>query len=194
MTRPAKSRIRYCIAIIALLALGFSVLRQFEFSPNALVIVVLCLVLPGRFASFFWRDFYAGLELMQRRDYPNARINLERFVHRIRQQRWMKKLIYCKWGIYTWDIEAMALNNLGSTLLQLTDPAGAESHFVAALNLDSGFPLPYANLAIVHFARGNADEAVRYLDRSRVLGYYGLDEEAAKREAQTIRARLGSNA
>ena len=129
---------------------------------------------------------------MKQRQYLQAKICFENFLRKIRSNPWIKKLIYFKWGIYTWEIEAMTLNNIGSISLELNDLEGAVQSFDAAIARDPQFPLPFANLAIVNYVRGNSDQGVQLLNHSHLLGCSLLDEQSAQKEAMTIRARLNA--
>jgi hypothetical protein len=91
----------------------------FSFRPSALNVIALLLAIPGRIAALAWREFYAGQRALKLGDLERARASFTTFIEKVRAQPWLKRLMYFKWGIHTWDIEAMALNNLGNIFVKI---------------------------------------------------------------------------
>ena len=192
MTRPVKSKILYAIVLAGLLGIAYIAGRQFNFQPNALLVMALCILAPGRITSYCWREFYAGHRLMQKGEYEKAKGQFESFLGKTQSSPWLKKLIFFKWGFYTWDIEAMTLNNLGSSSLSMDEVESASQYFNAATTLDPLFPMPYVNLAIISYAKGDDEQCERLLAQSRSLGFSQIDEPRTKKVAMEIRSRLNS--
>ena len=192
MTRLLKSKILYAIVLAGLFGIAFFTARQFNFQPNALVIVALCFLLPARITSYCWREFYAGQRLMQQENFGKANGKYETFLSQIRSRPWMKNLIIFKWGFFTWNIEAMTLNNLGLSYLEMNDLESARRYFDRAVALDPLYSVPYSNLAILSYVKGDDAQGRQLLSQSRSLGYSQFDEARAKKEAISTRSRLDS--
>jgi tetratricopeptide (TPR) repeat protein len=150
----------------------------------------LLLLIPGRLTVLFWREFYTGQRALRLGDHELARASFMAFLEKVRAQPWLKRLMYFKWGVHTWDIEAMALNNLGSTFAEKGEPEQAVRWYEAALAVDPDYGVAYANLAVIAYARGADAEATRLLERAHALG----NRKLAHAEARERGAMLSSMA
>lgn len=108
---------------------------------------------------------------MNKRNFAESIICNERFLSDIRQFPWRKKLIWLSWGMYSKDIEAMTLNNLGISYLYLGKYDVAENYFYEAIKLDVQYPIPYLNLSILAYVKGNTESAENLNKKSAELGY-----------------------
>src|SRR5215510_3615735 len=136
MTRADKSRLLYALAILLAGGIGLAVSWYFGFRPSTLIVIAILLIIPGRIPALLWREFYTGQRAMQLGDHELARASYIAFLEKVRAQPWLKRLMYVKWGVHTWDIEAMALNNLGSTFVEKGEPQQAIRWYEAALAVD----------------------------------------------------------
>jgi tetratricopeptide (TPR) repeat protein len=191
MTRADKSRLQYVLVLLGLGSIALGVGWYFSFRPPALITMALVLLIPGRLPALFWREFFRGQQQMQVGNLERAADSFEAFLAKVRARPWLKKLMYFKWGIHTWDIEAMTLNNLGTIFVERGDPARAAGWFEAALAVDPCYGLPYTNLAVVRYAEGDEEEAARLLERAHALGNRHLTHEAAKGRAALLRSMAG---
>ena len=189
MTRADKSRLLYALAILLAGGIGLAVSWYFGFRPSTLIVIAILLIIPGRIPALLWREFYTGQRAMQLGDHELARASYIAFLEKVRAQPWLKRLMYVKWGVHTWDIEAMALNNLGSTFVEKGEPQQAIRWYEAALAVDPEYGAPYANLAVIGYSRGDEAEATRLLDRAHALGNRYLTHVAARERGAILRSK-----
>lgn len=156
------------------------------------MVLGLLLFIPGRLPALFWGEFYEGQRRMQSGDYEQAASSFEAFLSKIRSRPWLKRLIYFRWGVHTWDIEAMTLNNLGNTFVERGQPSRAAQWYEAALKVDPHYGVAYSNLAIVRYAEGDDAEAEMLLDRAHALGNRHLTPLAAQERAAVLRSIQGA--
>lgn len=172
MTRPLKSKLLY---VSAFAVLGGALLALVAYSPydKRLVLIVagVLLLLPGRVQGFVFRDHYRGRRLMATGQLESAVAHFERFLARLRAAPWKKRFIWLAWGFYSWDIEAMTLNNLGVALMGLGEWDAARDRNEEALRVDPKYPVPYFNLAVLAAAQGDEAHARELLARAEALGY-----------------------
>ncbi len=188
MTRGDRSKLLYVVVLVALIWAAVAIGWLFDFRPVPLLVVGLLLFIPGRLPTLMWREFYEGRRALGAGDYGTAEARFRAFVDKVRERPWLKRLLYLKWSFYTWDVEAMALNSLGSTFIEQGAPEKAVEWLQAAVELDPGYGVPYANLALVEFARGNDAEAERLLDRAHELGYRNMPHDVARERATVLRS------
>jgi tetratricopeptide (TPR) repeat protein len=189
MTRADKSRLLYVLGLLLAGGIGFAGGLYFSFRPSALIVIALLLFIPGRIPSLLWREFYAGQRALQLGDHERARASFIAFVEKVRARPWLKRFMYVKWGIHTKDIEAMALNNLGNTFVERGEPQQAVRWYEAALAVDPDYGAPYANLAVIRYARGEEAEATRLLDCAHALGNRSLTFVAARERGAILRSK-----
>lgn len=188
MTRADKSRLLYVLALLSVGGICLAVGWYFSFRPSALIVIALLLAIPGRISALLWREFYAGQKALQLGDLERARASFIAFVEKVRARPWLKRLMYVKWGVHTWDIEAMAFNNLGNTFVEKGEPEQAVGWYEAALAVDPDYGTPYANLAVIGYARGDEAEATRLLDCAHALGNRDLTHVAARERGTIMRS------
>jgi len=116
--------------------------------------------------------------------------HFEKFLAQVRQRPWLKRLMWFRFGIYTWDIEAMTQNNMGAAKLQLGRFAEAECHFHAALDLDPQYSVPYFNLALVAEVAEKEQQAKDLFEESIRLGYRKISWDEFVRKAGSMVATL----
>ncbi|MCI0380527.1 MAG: hypothetical protein L0215_23315 [Gemmataceae bacterium] len=133
--------------------------------------IVLLLLLPGRLQGLFFRDLFRGRRLLAMGKPEQSKIYSVQFLEQIRKRPWQKRLLWLNWGIYTTDVEVMALNNTAAAHLECGRLDRAESLFFDAIELDPKCPLPYFNLAIIAEIRGDREKAEAYVKEASVRGY-----------------------
>lgn len=190
MTRADKSRLAYALVLGALFLVSYGLAWRYDFEPRAVVIIGLVLLVPGRLPTLFWSEFYRGQEQLRLGAPERAAASFQEFLAKVRARPWLKWLIYGKWGVNTWDIEAMTLNNLGSTYVERGNPTQAARFFEAALALDPNYGVPYSNLALLAYASGDEAEGDRLLEHSNALGNRHLTRAQAQERAALFRAKL----
>jgi tetratricopeptide (TPR) repeat protein len=173
MSRTAKLKWAYLVAIVALLAALIFLNRQLGGGPAVLVPVVLLLLVPGRIQGHYYREFFRGRALLAAREPEKAKEHFLRFLRQIHEHPWQRKLLWLAWTVYTPDVEAMTYNNLAACDLECGDLPGAEASSAKALELDPRYPIPHVNLAIIRHLQGHEAESRRHLQTARELGYSG---------------------
>lgn len=157
------------VALVAGISLG--IVFFFHLTIVGVALLALALLAPGRILGFFWRDLLRGLRFLQEKRYVESKRHSELFLAKVREQPWLKKLIWLGSGAYSRDPEAMALNNLGAAELKLGELENACEHLKASIAVDSLNPLPHFNLGSVHNALGDKEAAAHYFDRAVALGF-----------------------
>lgn len=74
-------------------------------------IIPIVFLIPGRIQGYYYKDFFKGRRLLVAKDFKASIEYNNKFLSDIRLHTWRKKLIWLSWGMYSKDIEAMALNN-----------------------------------------------------------------------------------
>jgi hypothetical protein len=193
LSRVTRFKLGYAVA---LLTLGGGVVAYSTFAAPpawAIATLIVVLLLPGRIQGLLFRDLFRGRRHLDRNDAASALRHLNSFLVTIRSQPWRKPALWLSWSIYTPSVEAMAHNNIGTAFLALGDAAAAEAAWHAALDLDSQYPIPHANLALVAAARNDPAAASHHLDMARRLGYSGAAFDRFAHKTQSILAAVESH-
>ena len=190
MNRTLWYKLAYVGATVGLGVVTLVIWRGFGYSSEALVVIVLLLLIPGRLQGYLWRDLYRGRRLISTGQWQKGEEHLERFLTQIRNRPWLKRLMGLSWSFHTWNVEALTRNNLGAIRLELADLAAAEKELRAACELDPKYPVPYFNLAILARMRGNIEESEKLLSRARALGYTGGTSDQLAQLAAEALARV----
>jgi len=127
---------------------------------------------------------------MINKQYEKALLEFRKFLTKLEQKVWLKKAIWLGGFVYTKDIEAMTLNNMGACSLELGDLENAESYLESALLLDEKYAIPYFNLAVVSELRGNHQLAITNLNKSIELGFANTSIDSVLVKTQEIYARV----
>lgn len=192
MSRTLKFKLGYVIGI--LLLGGAVVLASFWLFPDnlplGLVIFVVVLFVPGRVQGLFYRDLFRGRRLVDAGAYEEAMACFDRFLTQIRQKPWQKHLVWLAGVVYSPDIEAMALNNIGTAHARMGHWQEAKGYFRDALALDPKYPLPHFNLAIVAAANEEEGLAEEHLARAQALGYRRTLVDQVIHQAQALLAHI----
>lgn len=171
MNRVTKSTIAYVAVMVIGAALCLLYLPWPPGWPYGVAIVGL--LLPGRVQGVLWRDFLRGRHAIDRGRFADAHAHFSRFEANLEGRPWLRHGIYLQWSVYTWSTHAMLANNLGVCELQLGDTGAAQARFEHALALDAGYPVPYVNLAVIAFVRGQPELANDLLGQAVMRGYSG---------------------
>lgn len=151
------------------------------------------LLIPGRVQGLLFRELFRGRRDLDRDDAASALNHLSSFLETIRSQPWRRPALWLSWSFYTPNVEAMAQNNIGAAYLALGNAGAAEVAWHAALRLDSQYPIPHANLALVAAARNDPVAASRHLDAAHKLGYSGAGLDRYVHKVQSTLAAVESH-
>jgi tetratricopeptide (TPR) repeat protein len=171
MNRTLRRQILYfgCLAALGVAVVGL--LYSFRAPPWTWVLSALLFLIPGRIAGHYFRNLFTGRRLMDTRRYADALPFLEHFLAQIRARPGLKQLIWLHAGIYSRDVEAMTLNNIGTCQLELGNLDRVAEPLQEALAIDPEYPIAYVNLAHLAARRGDLDAARAAAGRAWDLGY-----------------------
>lgn len=161
------------ILLIILLSLALMLIIRL-YMENLLVlipIIPITLLIPGRIQGYYYRNFFKARRLLGERNFQASIECNENFLADIRLYTWRKKLIWLSWGMYSKDIEAMTLNNLGTSYLHSGNFDTAEGYFNESIRLDTSYPIPYYNLSVLANIKGNKENAEKLYKKSAELGF-----------------------
>lgn len=191
MSRPLRSKLLYvcCLAALAGCMVAWVVYSPYDKWLTVLA-ASLILLIPGRIQGAVFRDHYRGRKLMSVGEYEAAIDHFERFLLQIRKQPWKKHFIWMAWGIYSWDIEAMTLNNLGAALIDLGRFDAAKMRLDDALRVDPQYAVPHFNLAVLASVQGDEAAARQHISCAEALGYARTPVDRVVHLGQSILANL----
>jgi len=190
MNRTSQFKILYVLALSTLGGLSIWGILASDNRAVAVVITVLVLLIPGRVCGHYWRDFFKGRNLMTQGRFEEAEPCFVAFLAKVRDKPWIKKLIIFSWGMYTRDIEVMALNNLGAIQIELGKFQEGRGFLDRALSMDPEAPLPYYNLALIASADGERDLALELFRKCQERGFTGSSVDHLIRQGGELFARI----
>lgn len=192
MNRTTKSKIQYMLIFIALLIIAlFTILRLYNMNLLIFIsIIPIVFLVPGRIQGYYYKDFFRGRRLLVAKDFKASIEYNNKFLSDIRLHTWRKKLIWLSWGMYSKDIEAMALNNLGTSYLYLGEYNTAEGYFNDSIKLDSLYPIPYFNLGILETIKDDKKNAENFYKKSVELGFKGTSFDKLIQIGQQVLANI----
>jgi len=192
MTRSARYRLLYLISLLIFGAAALGIVVSLSPADRMLgvLVVVAVLLIPGRIQGFAFRDHYRGRRLLEAGQTEAAIKHCERFLAQIRAKPWQKRLIWFAGVIYSANIEAMTLNNLGVAHQHRGDWDESRRCLEQALSLDPQYPIPQFNLAVVAAACDDQNGSQQYLDEAHLLGYRRTRLDQVMQVAQQILASV----
>ena len=168
------SRTRLYPLVYALAAAGLTALVVLSYMAAGMTGFFVCgllLLVPGRLGAYFLRDLFLSRILVDRKQYREAIAAGTAFLAALERQPWRRYLVYCHYNAYTWDPEAMARNNIAAAHLELGELDEAEKELRRALRKDADYAIPYFNLAVIAYVRGDAAEGDRLIALAAQKGY-----------------------
>ncbi|MEO6039911.1 MAG: hypothetical protein ABIQ93_15970 [Saprospiraceae bacterium] len=154
-----------CLFAIPVLALWAGIRSSY------LLLFALTLFLGARLGNYQLRNFYNGLQAMQRRDWPAAETSFQAFLAEIVRRPWIKRLMWLNWGSYTGDIEAMTYNNLGAIGLETQRLDEAKVFLQKALSIDTNYAKPHYNLAVIAVLQNETEASAQHFAEAARLGF-----------------------
>lgn len=194
MTRPRRLKLLYVFACLALMALIVVVAWRLPYDKKGLIFIVAGCVffLVARLQGVAFRNLHRGRRLHDQGRYEAAIQHLDLFLTQVRAQPWRAWFVYLGGFLYTWDLEALTLNNLGSALLRLGRLDEAETRLRESLAQDPGYAMPYWNLAVLVAMRGDEPAARDCLARCESLGYRKSSLDQVIHLGQTLLSKVES--
>jgi tetratricopeptide (TPR) repeat protein len=190
LNRTARFKALYAIAIGAAAVIAVAIVTQHRTDLWLLLLIAAAFLLPGRVQGVYYRDLFRGRRLHDSGHSAEAVVCFERFLATLKATPWIRHLLWLSFSVYTPNVEAMALNNLGAALLDLGKFEESERSLESAIVIDPHYPLPFFNLAVLHSARGDRGMAERAAAESSRLGFTGGTIDTVLLRAQSLLARL----
>jgi len=190
MNRTTRYKFGYLLLLIGALTGAYLYWQSFRPGTLSMLVVGLLFLIPGRVQGYFYRDLFSATQLLNSGQPARAIPLFERFLQYIRESPWRKHLLWLAGTIYTPSVEAMTLYNSGLARLLLGEIEEAESLFHQALALDSLYPLPHFQLAVIQQVSGNESEAEKSRLRAKELGYTESTSDRLVQFSQRLLANL----
>jgi tetratricopeptide (TPR) repeat protein len=192
MTRTARYKLTYFAQLVVLGVMTAVVLSMVPQERRGAVMILLALVLfvPGRIQGAILREHFRGRRLADVGRFDESIRESEAFMERVAREPWRKRAVWLGGVVYSRDIEAMTLNNIGYAALHLGEREKARRSLERALELDPAYPVPHLNLAVLASMDGDADESRRHLEEASRFGYRGTSVDTIARQAQEILAMI----
>lgn len=171
MHRTRRYQLLYVLAALFLLALAFLVYLWADVA--GLLAFAVLLLIPGRIGGRYLSNLFLSRKRFDQRRFNEAIDAGNAFLDDLQRQAWRRHFIYFHYAFYSWDVEAMAHNNIGAARMELGDLDRAERDLRYALQRDPDYPLPYFNLGIIAHVRGDAAEGERLISVAAEKGYTG---------------------
>jgi hypothetical protein len=192
MNRTRRYQLFYVLAVLALTALVVAVYAAAGLA--SFVAVGVLLLIPGRVAGHYLRNLFRSRVWVEQGRFREGIEAGHAFLADLQREPWRRHLIYCQYGIYTWNVEAMARNNIGAAHMELGEIDQAERDLRGAIREDADYAIPYFNLAVVAYVRGEAAEGDRLIALAADKGYSGgnLDRLISRVGAAYARLQAGA--
>jgi tetratricopeptide (TPR) repeat protein len=176
MTRTANYRLKFWLIIIGGILLFTAIIIAMSFvlpmfGGQIIILALALLFIPGRFHKRAWGSYFEGQKLQAQGKHLEAVAKFNTFISELHARPSLKKYIWLTNWVYSKDIEVLAFNNMGVSLLWLNNLEETESALKKAIELDPESPLPYYNLSLVYHTKGEIKEAVEALAKAEALGY-----------------------
>jgi tetratricopeptide (TPR) repeat protein len=171
MNRTHRYKLFYGVALLAF-ALAAGLIGVKAGGGGLMAVAIVCL-LPGRIGGYYLKDLFRSRKLADQLRFNEAIDAGDTFLADLRRQPWRRHFIYCFFGFYSWNVEAMARNNIGAARMQLGKIEQAAADLRHAMANDPDYPLPYFNLAIIAHVQGRVIEGDNLLSIAAAKGYSG---------------------
>lgn len=172
MSRTLRYKLLYAAAVLTLSFLVILIILQTDRVVGLMAAAIVFLV-PGRIGGYYLRKLFRSRSLVSSSRFTEAIEAGKEFLEDLHRQPWRRHFIYCFFGLYSWDVEVMARNNIGAAHMQLGDLERAEADLRYAIGKDPDCPLPYFNLAIIAYVRGDTVEGDKLISVAAQKGYSG---------------------
>jgi tetratricopeptide (TPR) repeat protein len=128
--------------------------------------------LVGFVALAVWgRDYFVARRHARKRNWPLAIERFQRFEHKALKAPWRRLAIVLSLNVYTFDVPAIARNEIAQAFINANDLEQASTWLRSALQRDPQYAAPYVNLAVIAALRSDAAAALREMSKAVQLGY-----------------------
>ncbi len=165
MTRPARVR----LVVVAVAVLAFVAGPRL---PEPLPWVLLGLLAPVLgLALWLVQPLVRARRAHAEQRFEHAAAELAAFEVALTAAPWKRAVAGLAVGLYSANPLAVARGTLGAVRLDEGRLDDAARHLAKALELDPGYAVPHANLAVLHATRGDAAAAEAARARAAALGF-----------------------
>ena len=189
MTRVSRAKLTYFAVLFLVGLIGYWILTRIQ-NPSLIILLVFVLLIPGRIQGYFWRNFYQGKKRLLLNEFEESIKYSQAFLVDLQNRPWLKKLSWITWQVYTSNLEAMTLNNIGVAQLQLGQWNNSENMLMEAIELDDDYPKPYYGLALLYKVQGFEDKANEFIVKARERGFKGTFDDVLLSRLGNILARV----
>lgn len=180
------------MAVVAIAAVLAAVSILCTTSPLLLLPIVLLLLVPGTIGRWLLKDLLASRSFIAMKNYPAGLAAAQRFLDTLRKRPWIRHAIWTQAGVYTLNVEAMALNNCGAAMLELRQLEDAQSALEGAKNADPHYPIPVFNLAVLAKLKGEVSASEALVAHAAKLGFANGNVDRLNMMVGDTYARLAS--
>jgi len=173
MNRTLLRKLLYPALLLTIFALLIGLFFSGKISNVALFGIALGLFLLGRLINYPLRHFYQGLYAFKQQKLDEAERLFHTFLEHAERRPWIKQLVWWSFGVYAFDLEAMAWNNLGAIHIRQGRFPEARKCLEEAIALDPKYPKPFFNLAVSAIGESQIELAAQYFEKAKKLGYAG---------------------
>jgi hypothetical protein len=192
VNRTARFKILYLMELLVLGAAAGTIvfLVPLEYRTVSVIALAALLFIPGRVQGALFRQHFRGRRLVNAGKFSESILESEGFLETVRREPWRKRAVWLGGVLYSPDIEAMTLNNIGAASLPLGHIDKAEWAFRRAVEVDPHYPIPHFNLAVLATIRGDGVTARAELEQASRLGYTAGTLDSVARTAQQMQALI----
>jgi len=145
--RVARNRVLYFTVWLILLLLFAYAVTDIKLDFFELLVIAMIFLLPGRIVHYFWRDFFQARKRLNQKRYDEAIAAFYKFIDNVEKKPFLKWLMFFSYGLYSFKVEAVALNYLGVCYLHQKKLELAERSFHKSLEVDSKYIMAYKHLS-----------------------------------------------
>jgi Flp pilus assembly protein TadD len=165
MTRPTRNRLLIVAVVVGVLGLGPRL-------PDPLPWVLLALFAPLFVLTLVVvQPLTRARRALAEQRYEHAAADLAEFESALLTSAWKRRLAGLAVGLYSTNALAVARGTLGAVRLEQGRLDDARTHLERALELDPGYAVPHANLAVLLAQRGDAAGAEVERQKAADLGF-----------------------
>jgi tetratricopeptide (TPR) repeat protein len=160
---------RNLFIIMAAMVAFYSIVTRL---PWQAALAVAGAALVGFIALAVWgRDYLAARRHARRRQWPLAIERYQRFERKALKAGWRRLAVVLCLGVYSFDVPAIARNEIGQAYVNANDLEQAAAWLRSALQRDPQYAVPYVNLGVIAALRRDAAGARREMSKAVQLGY-----------------------
>ena len=160
---------RNLFIIMAAMVAFYSIVTRL---PWQAALAVAGAALAGFIALAVWgRDYFVARRHARKRQWPLAIERYQRFEQKALKAAWRRFAIVLALSVYSFDVPAIARNEIGQAYINANDLEQAATWLRSALRRDPQYAVPCVNLGVIAALRRDAAGARREMSKAVQLGY-----------------------